>query len=187
MPTEPEKPKSAPIKKAVKKAVKKTATKKAVPVEPATLSPFEELEKRFTEIEKRFENLFPEKWFHLPRWEMPEWPAMPKLELKTPHVDIIDRDKDIIVRADVPGVKKKNLDVSVTDNTITIKGTTSEEKKEEDGDYFRSETIKGSFTRTMSLPSDVDGSKAKSSFKNGVLEVVIPKQSKSHRKKVKIG
>jgi HSP20 family protein len=117
---------------------------------------------------------------------MPDWPSVPKFEVKTPHVDIIDRDKDIVVRADVPGVKKKNLDVSLTDNTITIKGSTSEEKKEEDGNYYRSETVKGSFSRTLSLPSDVDSSKAKSSFKNGVLEVIVPKMRKAHTKKVKI-
>ena len=67
-----------------------------------------------------------------------------------------------------------------------IKGSTSEEKKEEKGDYYRSETLKGSFTRTMSLPSDVDGSKAESTYKDGVLEVVVPKHEKAKRIKIKV-
>ncbi|MGB5767527.1 MAG: Hsp20/alpha crystallin family protein, partial [Arenicellales bacterium] len=72
------------------------------------------------------------------------------------------------------------------DNTITVKGSTSEEKKEEKGDYYRSETMKGTFSRTMSLPSDVDGSKANSTFKDGVLEVVVPKLEKARRHSVKV-
>ena len=90
------------------------------------------------------------------------------------------------MRADVPGVKKENLDVTLTDNTITIKGSTSEVKKEEKGDYFRSETMKGSFTRTMYLPSDVDGNKAESTIKDGVLEVIVPKLGKANRIKVNV-
>jgi HSP20 family protein len=108
------------------------------------------------------------------------------MELKVPKVDIVDRDDDILVRADVPGVKKENLDVSLTDNTITINGSTSEEKKEEKGDYYRSETMKGEFSRTMSLPSDVDGSKAATTFKDGVLEVTVPKVEKAKRIKVNV-
>ena len=111
---------------------------------------------------------------------------MRKLKLTTPRVDIVDRDDDIMVRADVPGVNKENLDVSFTDNTITIKGSISEEKKEEKGDYFRNETMKGTFSRTMYLPSDVDGSNAESTFKDGVLEVVVPKLEKAKRIKVNV-
>ena len=76
--------------------------------------------------------------------------------------------------------------MTLTDNTITIKGKTSEQKKEEKGDYFRSETMKGAFTRTLYLPSDVDGNRAESSFENGVLEVVVPKLEKARRIQVKV-
>ena len=123
---------------------------------------------------------------HPSKWELPDWAQMGQLELKVPKMDIVDRDDDVLVRADLPGVTKDDIDVSLTDNTITVKGSTSEEKKEEKGDYYRSETMKGSFTRTMSLPSDVDGSKAKSTFKDGVLEVVVPKLEKARRHSVKV-
>jgi len=157
-----------------------------LPVKTKTGGPFAELEKRFRDLETRFEDIFPESWGIPSRWEFPEWSKLSSMELKLPKVDIVDRDEDILVRADVPGVKKENLDVSLTDNTITIKGNTSEEKKEEKGDYYRSETMKGSFSRTMSLPSDVDGNKATTTFKDGVLEVVVPKLEKAKRIKVNI-
>jgi HSP20 family protein len=161
-------------------------TTKSPPAGPTAATPFQEIEKRLLQMEKRFADFFPESWLHPSQWEMPEWTSLGSLELTTPKVDIIDRDNDILVRADIPGVKKENLEVTLTDNTITLKGSTSEEKKEEKGDYFRSETMKGSFSRTMSLPSDVDGGKATSSFKDGVLEVVVPKLKKAHRHSVKI-
>jgi HSP20 family protein len=165
---------------------KKSAEKKSALAKAESRSPFAEMEKRFRELEKRFEDIFPGDWGMPTRWEMPEWSRLSKMELKVPKVDIVDRDDDILVRADVPGVKKENLDVSLTDNTITIKGSTSEEKKEEKGDYYRSETMKGEFSRTMSLPSDVDGSKAATTFKDGVLEVTVPKVEKAKRIKVNV-
>ena len=167
----------------VKKAKK---PKKTAPVKVETTRPFQEMEKRMMAMEKRFEDLFPSRWLQPFKEGLPEWPSLGTMEFRMPKVDIINRDDDILVRADIPGVKKENLDITLTDNTITLKGSTSEEKKEENGDYYRSETMKGSFSRTMTLPSDVDGSKAKSTFKDGVLEVVVPKLEKAKRHSVKI-
>ncbi|MGD2053414.1 MAG: Hsp20/alpha crystallin family protein [Gammaproteobacteria bacterium] len=165
---------------------KKADEKKGALSKTGSKSPFAEMEKRFHELERRFDDLFSGDWGMPSSWELPEWSRLSKMELKTPKVDIIDRDDDILVRADVPGVNKENLDVTLTDNTITIKGSTSEEKKEEKGDYFRSETMKGEFSRTMSLPSDVDGNKAATAFKDGVLEVTVPKVEKAKRIKVNV-
>ena len=176
--------KSSGKKKKARKARESSKARKA-PVKAAT-SPIDELEKNFRDFEKRLEEAFSDGWRFPSKWDVPEWSRLNKLKFMTPRVDIIDRDNDILVRADVPGVKTENLDVTLTDNTITIKGKTSEEKKEEKGDYFRSETMKGAFTRTMYLPSDVDGSKAESSFENGVLEVVVPKLEKARRIKVSV-
>lgn len=165
---------------------KKSESTNKLPAEATTSNPFREMEKRLLQMEKRLSDIFPESWLQPSKWELPEWTGLGSIELTTPKLDIIDRDDDILVRADIPGVKKENLEISLTDNTITLKGSTSEEKKEEKGDYFRSETMKGSFSRTMSLPSEVDGTKATSSFKDGVLEVVVPKLEKSRRHTVKI-
>ncbi len=161
----------------------KPRNKKPVKAKPG---PAAELEKNFRDLERRLEEAFSDGWRFPSRWEAPDWSRFSKLKYLTPRVDIVDRDDDILVRADVPGVKKEDLEVTLTDNTITIKGKTSEEKKEEKGDYFRSETMKGSFTRTMYLPSDVDGSRAESTIKDGMLEVVVPKLDKAKRIKVNV-
>ena len=90
-----------------------------------------------------------------------------------PKLDIIERDDEVVVRAEVAGVDKKDLEVSVTDNSVTIRGSTKEEHKEEKGDYFRSEITRGEFSRTAALPCDVDGDKARANFTDGILELVI--------------
>jgi HSP20 family protein len=160
---------------------KKESTKGAenVPVKRSA-SPFEEME-------RMFENMMSRQWMRPLRWEWPSWPELPKaFEGRFPKVDIVDRDEEIVVRAEVPGVKKEDLEVSTTDNTVTIKGSTSHEEKEEKGDYFRSEITRGTFTRTLALPGDVDGAKAQASFTDGVLELKLPKVAKSKRHTVKL-
>jgi HSP20 family protein len=103
-----------------------------------------------------------------------------------PRVDVIDREDEILVRAEVPGVDKKDLEVSLTDNAVTIKGSTRHEEKEEKGDFYRSEISRGSFSRTVALPGEVDGDKAKASFKDGVVEIAMPKLEASKRRSIKV-
>lgn len=103
-----------------------------------------------------------------------------------PRVDIINHDSEIILRAQLPGVDKKDVDVSMTDNTVTIKGSTSHEEKEEKGDYYRRECSSGSFSRTFALPSEVNATKAKATFENGILESTIPKNETSKRRTIQI-
>ena len=88
---------------------------------------------------------------------------------------MIDRDGEIAIKAELPGVEKKDLDVSLTEDSVTIKGSTRHEQKEEKGDYYRCEISRGEFSRTVALPAAVDTTKAKASFKDGMLELVIPK------------
>ncbi len=155
-------------------------------VEPArALSPFEEMERRLEQMERAFEDFFPTPWrrgFGFPSL----WGKHLMAEEWMPKADVIDREDEILVRAELPGVEKDDLDLTVTENTVTLKGETKEEQKEEKGNYYRCETSRGSFTRTFSLPSDVDGSKAKAEFKNGVLELTLPKVEKSKRRSIKI-
>jgi hypothetical protein len=81
-------------------------------------------------------------------------------EGRMPSVDVIDRDNEILVRAEIPGVDKKDLDVSVTEDSVCIKGSVQHEEEEEKGEYYRRETSSGSFARTMILPSEVDTAKS---------------------------
>ena len=155
-------------------------------VEPArALSPFEEMERRMEQMERAFEDFFPSPWrrgFGFPSL----WGKTQRAEMWMPKVDIIDRDNEFLVRAELPGVEKDDLELTMTENTVTLKGETKKEQKVEKGNYYRSETSRGSFTRTFSLPNDVDSGKAKAEFKNGVLELSLPKVEKAKRRSIKI-
>jgi HSP20 family protein len=120
-------------------------------------------------------------------WTRPwhtEWPEL--AELRMPKVDVMERDEDIVVRAELPGVEKKDLEISTTDTTVTIKAATRHEEKEEKGDYYRCEISRGSYARTLALPTTVESAKAKASLKDGVLELTLPKVEKSKRRTVTV-
>ena len=107
-------------------------------------------------------------------------------EGKMPRVDVIDREDEIFVKAEVPGVNKDDLEVSVTESAVSIKGSTRHEEKEEKGDYHRSEITSGSFSRVVPLPAAVDAEKASTAFKDGILELTLPKVKKAKRHTVKV-
>lgn len=167
------------------KAPKKADTSKSQEVAKQTaqarpLTPFEEMD-RF------IDTFFPRRWMHPFRWDMPSLEQLgAPFDMKMPRVDVIERDTEVIVKAEMPGVSKDDVDVSVTDTTVTIKGETSHEEKEEKGDYYRSEISRGSFSRTVALPANVDSDKARATFKDGILELTIPKVEKAKRKSVTI-
>ncbi|WP_455208918.1 Hsp20/alpha crystallin family protein [Kaarinaea lacus] len=165
----------------VAKLKPETEGKEVRKAEPTrTLTPFEE-------IDRYFENLFPRGWLRPTRWE---WPVLHEVAApfggKLPKVDVVDREKEVLVRAEVPGVEKDKLDISVTETSITIKGTAHHEEKEEKGEYYRCETTHGEFARTVTLPAEVDSEHAKAKYKDGVLEITLPKVKKAHRRTVEI-
>ena len=140
------------------------------------------------DIERLFENWVPASWLRpLSRERRSLLSAFPgQLELKAPSVDVIDRDSEIVVRAEIPGVDKKDLDISVNGRSLTIKGSSESKSEEGKGDYYRCEISQGSFTRTVRLPEEVDGAHTKSTFKDGLLELRLPKMEKSHRQTIKV-
>lgn len=135
----------------------------------------------FGDIDRMFEDFFGRRWLQPFGWERPllQMPALPS-------VDVIDRDHEVVVRAEVPGYKKEEVDISVSNNSLTLKGETRTEEKEEKGDYYRCEISRGSFSRTIALPAEVDGDKVKAAMKDGMLEITLPKLAKSKRHSVKI-
>jgi HSP20 family protein len=154
------------------------------PVPARALSPFDEMDRL---MERMFEGFMPRGWMRPWQREWPLWSRLPApFEGRMPTVDVIDRENEVVVRAEVPGVEKKDLDVSVAEDTVTIKATTRREEKEEKGDYHRREIVSGSFARTVSLPVVVDATKARASFKDGVLELTLPKIEKARKRKVDI-
>lgn len=110
----------------------------------------------------------------------------PEMQMGIPKVDVIDRDDEILVRAEVPGLKKDDIDVTMTDDLVTIRGTAQQEEKREEGDYYYRETSRGEFSRSIRLPAHVDGSKAKAKYADGVLELTLPKVQGSKRHKINI-
>jgi HSP20 family protein len=101
-------------------------------------------------------------------------------------VDVIVRDDEVLVRAELPGYKKEEIEISVSDSSLTLKGETKSEETEEKGDYYRCEISRGAFSRVIALPAEVDDSKAKASMKDGVLELTLPKREKSKRHAISI-
>jgi len=154
-------------------AVKKGEIQKAP---SRMLSPFEGFDRMFDEF-------FGRGWMRPFRRD---WLAFPEFEMTIPKVDVIDRDEEVVVRAEVPSVKKEDIEISISGNLVTIKGETKKEEKEEKGDYYRAEISRGSFSRMVSLPADVDESKAKASLKDGVLELTLPKLEKAKRRTIKV-
>lgn len=138
--------------------------------------PAEPPPRMFPELERAFEDFLGRRWLQ-PFGR--EWPRLGDLssllDRQLPSLDIVDGEKDVVVRAEVPGIDKKDLDISISDRTLTIKGSTRKEKKEEKENFFRQEIRSGSFSRSVLLPADVNASKAESAFKGGVLELRLPK------------
>lgn len=173
-------------------AVAKQESKAVEKPRPSTaISPAGEMERAFDRIRdlerKMFDNFFRRDWISPLRWEEPLFPEFGELfKHGGPKVDVIERDAEVMVRAEVPGVAKDDLNISLTENSVTLRGKTRHEEKEEKGDYRRMETSRGEFTRTLSLPADVDASKASAKFKDGVLELTLPKLKKTQRHTVKI-
>lgn len=104
-----------------------------------------------------------------------------------PALTTSETDNQVIVRAELPGVTPDDLDVTIKDNVVTIKGEKKEEKKDEKENYFRMERSFGSFIRQIALPAEVDPAGAESKLDQGVLELRLPKLGEKHEaKSVKI-
>jgi HSP20 family protein len=116
------------------------------------------------------------------------WAPMEKGAARTfsPRVDVSETDKEIKVSAELPGMEEKDIDVSLTRDTLTIKGEKKEEKEESGKDYYRMERSYGSFTRSIPLPVEVDTDKVEATFKKGILDITLPKTAKAIEETKKI-
>jgi HSP20 family protein len=123
-------------------------------------------------------------WLRPMTLDWPKWPELP--EGRFPSIDVVNRDKEIEIKAEVPGIEKDDLSVTVTDRTLTIKGESRHEKESEEGETHRREIRTGSFARTLTLPEDVDGTKAQASYKDGLLELRLPKLRRSKKHSLKV-
>ncbi|MGR9072650.1 MAG: Hsp20/alpha crystallin family protein [Gammaproteobacteria bacterium] len=139
------------------------------------------------EMERWFDDFFNRGWMQPFRSGWPGWNEVDfPFKGRTPKMDIIDRETEIVIHAELPGVKKEDLDVSLTENVLTIRASTSHEEKEEKGEFYRREMSRGEFKRTIPLPVNVDAEKAKANFKDGIMELSLPKKEGAKRKSIKV-
>lgn len=103
-----------------------------------------------------------------------------------PAVDIFERGDDLLIRAEIPGVEKDDIDINVENNTLSIRGQRRREKECDEDRTYRTERVFGSFVRTFSLPRTVDSSRISASYRNGVLELRLPKAEEAKPKRIEI-
>lgn len=104
----------------------------------------------------------------------------------SPAVDMMDRADEILVRADLPGLEQKDIEVTVDNGILTIRGERRQEEEAREDDYYCCERWSGSFLRSLTLPSGIDPEKIRASFRNGMLEVHIPKSKQAAGKRIEI-
>lgn len=107
-------------------------------------------------------------------WEG-DFPQLPALGDWTPALDVSETKDAVTVKAEVPGMDPKEIELALQDQVLTLKGEKKHEKEEKDEHYHREERAYGAFTRSLRLPLAVDASKVTASFKNGLLTVTLPK------------
>jgi len=136
--------------------------------------PFRELE----EIERFFEEWpFPRPFWSRRGLVRREW---------SPALDMFDKGDKIVVKAELPGVNKDDIDISVVGGVLTIKGERKGEEEVRDEDYYCCERYRGTFYRAVQLPADVDVDKIEASYENGILEITLPKVPEVKPKKITV-
>jgi len=104
----------------------------------------------------------------------------------TPAMDIVDKDNAFEITAELPGLDAKNIELSLSDNVLTVKGEKNEEKEEKTKDRYVSERRYGSFRRSVQLPAGVDAGKIEANYKSGILTVTLPKSAEAQKKQTVI-
>jgi len=103
-----------------------------------------------------------------------------------PAIDMFEKDVKFVVKAELPGMKEEDIDVSVIGNTLTIKGERKTESEVKEDDYYYSERSYGSFSRSIEIPSNVDTQKIEANYGDGVLEIGLPKTSEAKPNKISV-
>ena len=103
-----------------------------------------------------------------------------------PRIDVFDRDSDLVIKVETPGIEPDDIDVTIEDRTLTISGSRSSEEVTEDGAYHRREILTGEFKRTIVLPEGIDATAITASAEGGMLEVRLPRRPEVLPRTVKV-
>ncbi len=143
--------------------------------------PYRELQHMERELDREFHGPFRE----LLGWPM-MWARGMTKGMYAPYVDLVDKGDHYLVKAELPGLRKEDIDVSISENVLTISGEWKRDEHDKEEDYVLRERFYGSFHREVGLPSTVDATKVKASYDNGVLEISIPKTAEAKAKKIPV-
>ena len=144
--------------------------------------PFGGLTRWETEMDRMMDDFFGRR---MRSWWPERWLSA-DTEITMPSVDVYQEKDDIIVKAELPGMDKNDIEVNISDSQLMLKGEKKKEEKVEDKNYYRCERSYGAFLRSVDLPAAVQADKIKASFKNGILEVRLPKTEEAKSKEIKI-
>jgi HSP20 family protein len=140
-------------------------------------NPFREIEKVRSEMDKLWDTFL---------WGRPRKRGSEGEEEWLPAVDVTETKNDIIVNCEISGMDPKDLEISLSDGTLTIRGEKKQEKEESEENYQLLERNYGSFIRLIPIPKEVESDKISASYKDGVLKVTLPKSAKTKKKEIKI-
>ena len=119
-------------------------------------------------------------------WWPERWSRAGEFDRRTPAVDLFEEKDDIVVKDELPGIDRDNIDVNLSDHTLTIKAEKEKEEEAKEENHYRHERSYGSYVRTLDLPRDLRPEKVKATFKNGVLEIRMPKTEEAKAKEIKV-
>ncbi len=145
--------------------------------------PFGEMSRWEREMERMFGDFFGRSL--RPFWDEHRWPAL-GTGISTPAVDLYEEKDEIVAKAELPGMGKEDIEVNIDDHQLTIKGEKKKEEEVKEADYYRAERSYGSFVRVLDLPREIQVEKARASFKNGILEIRLPKSDEAKKREIKV-
>ena len=147
-------------------------------------NPLKELDSMRKEMDRIWEDLFPSRKPEAAPWKRQG--AGQEQATVSPAIDIIDRTDEIVVRAEMPGVAKDDIDISLQDGTLTIKGEVKEEAGQKEGNYTYSERNYRFFARSLNIPFKIKQDGIKATLKDGVLSVHLPKVVEEQPRKITV-
>ncbi|HEX7081788.1 MAG TPA: Hsp20/alpha crystallin family protein [Gammaproteobacteria bacterium] len=141
---------------------------------------FESFRREIETLHREMDRLFEGMWREGFRaWPLPDYWARREL---VPQLDVSEDDKAFHVKVELPGMDQQDVDVTLSDRTLTIRGEKKEEREAKDKDYYRRERAYGAFRRSIEIPAAVDPTNIEASFSKGVLTIVLPKTKEAQEK-----
>lgn len=138
--------------------------------------PFQELERMRRDMDRLWDSFFDDRPM-VRRGDWSEW---------LPSLDLSETKNEFVVKAEVPGMTPKDIDISLAQGVLTIRGEKKQEKEEKEENYHFVERSYGSFSRSIRVPGEVQSDKIKAAYKDGILRVTLPKTEDTKKKEVKI-